>query len=148
MSERDVLQRRATTGAPEAADTGGAQGGDWRMQIARQRRAIERRDQSQGAQSEAGEVESPQEKAQAGLKSGGGEKLPHLDQIQKAFGDHDVSGVSSHVGGEAAKASKSLNAQAFAHGDKVAFARSPDLHTAAHEAAHIVQQRAGGGPAG
>ena len=36
-----------------------------------------------------------------------------------------------------------MGAQAFATGDHVAFANSPDLHTAAHEAAHVVQQRAG-----
>ena len=28
-------------------------------------------------------------------------------------------------------------------GDKIAFASAPSLHTAAHEAAHVVQQRAG-----
>ncbi|HTE55742.1 MAG TPA: hypothetical protein VK698_33035, partial [Kofleriaceae bacterium] len=32
---------------------------------------------------------------------------------------------------------------AYAIGDRVAFARSPDLHTAAHEAAHVIQQRGG-----
>ena len=40
-------------------------------------------------------------------------------------------------------ASKQLGAKAFATGNKVAFADSPDLHTAAHEAAHVVQQRSG-----
>jgi hypothetical protein len=36
-----------------------------------------------------------------------------------------------------------MGAQAFATGDKVAFGGAPDLHTAAHEAAHVVQQRDG-----
>jgi hypothetical protein len=36
-----------------------------------------------------------------------------------------------------------MGAQAYATGDQVAFAESPSLHTAAHEAAHVVQQRAG-----
>ena len=37
-----------------------------------------------------------------------------------------------------------MGADAFATGEQVAFAaRSPTLHTAAHEAAHVVQQRAG-----
>ena len=36
-----------------------------------------------------------------------------------------------------------MGASAFATGDRVAFADAPDLHTAAHEAAHVVQQRAG-----
>lgn len=36
-----------------------------------------------------------------------------------------------------------MGAQAFATGNHVAFAGAPDLHTAAHEAAHVVQQRVG-----
>jgi hypothetical protein len=36
-----------------------------------------------------------------------------------------------------------MDAHAFAARDHVAFAGAPDLHTAAHEAAHIVQQRGG-----
>ena len=75
--------------------------------------------------------------------AGTGEVLPFLDQIQASFGAHDVGGVRAHVGGEAANASRQLGATAFATGRDVAFASSPDLHTAAHEAAHVVQQRAG-----
>jgi len=69
--------------------------------------------------------------------------LPHLGSIQRAFGHHDVSGVSAHVGGPAAEASRSVGAEAYATGNHVAFAVAPSLHTAAHEAAHVVQQRAG-----
>jgi hypothetical protein len=36
-----------------------------------------------------------------------------------------------------------MGAAAFATGNHVAFGAAPDLHTAAHEAAHVVQQRAG-----
>lgn len=36
-----------------------------------------------------------------------------------------------------------MGAEGFAVGDRVAFAKSPSLFTAAHEAAHVVQQRAG-----
>lgn len=36
-----------------------------------------------------------------------------------------------------------MGVAAFATGAHVAFGRSPDLHTAAHEAAHVVQQRGG-----
>jgi hypothetical protein len=43
----------------------------------------------------------------------------------------------------AASASREMGAQAYATGDAAAFASAPDLHTAAHEAAHVVQQRAG-----
>ncbi|PKN54036.1 MAG: hypothetical protein CVU56_28665, partial [Deltaproteobacteria bacterium HGW-Deltaproteobacteria-14] len=75
--------------------------------------------------------------------AGGGGRLPHLDRIQAAFGAHDVSGVQAHVGGAARAASEAIGAEAYATGSHVAFRGAPDLHTAAHEAAHIVQQRAG-----
>lgn len=74
---------------------------------------------------------------------GSGGTLPHLSAIQHSFGRHDVSGVSAHVGGPAASASKSMGAEAYATGNDVAFTSAPTLHTAAHEAAHVVQQRAG-----
>ncbi len=74
---------------------------------------------------------------------GSGSALPHGDAIQAAFGRHDVSGVQAHTGGAAAEANKSMGAEAYASGNNIAFKGAPDLHTAAHEAAHIVQQRAG-----
>jgi hypothetical protein len=85
---------------------------------------------------------SMQDVAAEGL-SGAPVSLPHGDLIQRAFGRHDVSGVQAHVGGPAAAASEQMGAQAYATGSSVAFKHSPDLHTAAHEAAHIVQQRGG-----
>jgi hypothetical protein len=75
--------------------------------------------------------------------TGGATALPHLAPIQQAFGRHDVGHVRAHVGGAAAEGAAAMGASAFAVGDHVAFAGSPDLHTAAHEAAHVVQQRAG-----
>ena len=36
-----------------------------------------------------------------------------------------------------------MGAEAYATGDQIAFRSQPDLHTAAHEAAHVIQQRAG-----
>ena len=69
--------------------------------------------------------------------------LPHGDNIQAAFGPHDVSGIQAHVGGAAADACGKMGASAYATGNQVAFAGQPDLHTAAHEAAHVVQQRQG-----
>jgi len=83
-----------------------------------------------------------QAKAQEGVK-GAGQQLPHLDRIQAAFGQHDVSGAKAHVGGDAKTASEGIGARAYASGNDVAFGDSPDLHTAAHEAAHVVQQKAG-----
>lgn len=76
--------------------------------------------------------------------SGSGGSLPHLDAIQMSFGHHDVSSVQAHTDSAAAQASASLGAHGYASGNHVAFADSaPSLHTAAHEAAHVVQQRAG-----
>ena len=75
--------------------------------------------------------------------SGSGGALPHYERIQAAFGTHDISGVRAHVGGAAGEASAAIGAEAYATGDRVAFRSPPDLHTAAHEAAHVVQQRAG-----
>ncbi len=69
--------------------------------------------------------------------------LPHLDRIQAAFGHHDIGHVRAQVGGDGAAAAGAIGAEAYAIGDRVAFAAAPDLHTAAHEAAHTVQQGAG-----
>ena len=82
------------------------------------------------------------EAAAAGVAGSGG-RLPHLQRIQESFGRHDVSAVQSYVGGQARRASESIGAEAYATGDRVAFRDSPSLHTAAHEAAHVVQQRGG-----
>jgi Domain of unknown function (DUF4157) len=75
--------------------------------------------------------------------AGSGGPLPHADMIQRAFGRHDVSGVRAHVGGAAESASREIGAHAYATGNQVAFAHAPSLHLAAHEAAHVVQQRGG-----
>ncbi|MCA9518899.1 MAG: DUF4157 domain-containing protein, partial [Myxococcales bacterium] len=71
--------------------------------------------------------------------AGSGSSMPHGDAIQSAFGRHDVSGIQAHVGGKAAEASSAIGAEAYATGSSVAFKDAPSLHTAAHEAAHVVQ---------
>lgn len=75
--------------------------------------------------------------------SGSSSALPHLDTIQSSFGVFDVSGISAHSDGAASSATAAMGAEAYATGSSVAFGASPSLHTAAHEAAHVVQQRAG-----
>jgi hypothetical protein len=75
--------------------------------------------------------------------SGAGGPLPHFDAIQRSFGKHDVSGVAAHTDEAAAAASRTIDAVAYTTGNHVAFAERPSLHTAAHEAAHAVQQRSG-----
>jgi hypothetical protein len=85
---------------------------------------------------------SVQARAAEGV-AGAGNPLPHRESIQAAFGRHDVANIEAHVGGEASHAAADIGAQAFASGDHVAFTGPPDLHTAAHEAAHVIQQRGG-----
>lgn len=88
------------------------------------------------------EPEQVQAEAAAGVQGAGG-SLPYLEQIQAAFDPFDIGGIQAHVGGAAATSARAIGAEAYATGDHVAFEKFPDLHTAAHEAAHVVQQRAG-----
>jgi hypothetical protein len=74
---------------------------------------------------------------------GVGAPYPFRAQIQSGFGRHDIGHLHAHTGSRAAAAARAIGARAFAYGDRVAFDGAPDLHTAAHEAAHVVQQRAG-----
>jgi uncharacterized protein DUF4157 len=82
------------------------------------------------------------EAAQRGT-SGASGPLPFLEVIQRSFGKHDVSDVSAHTDGAAASAARAIDATAFTTGRHVAFANRPSLRTAAHEAAHVIQQRGG-----
>ena len=75
--------------------------------------------------------------------SGAGGSLPHLKELSRAFGKHDLSGVKAHCDGPAARGAASLGTIAYARGEHVAFAGPPSLRVAAHEAAHVVQQRSG-----
>lgn len=79
--------------------------------------------------------------AAAGVEGASG-RLPHHDRIQAAFGRHDLSGVSVASDAAAAGASAELGARAYAFGNRIALPEA-DLRTEAHEAAHVVQQRAG-----
>lgn len=81
--------------------------------------------------------------AAAGVQGSSG-TLPHIDKIQASFGRHDLSNVRAYKGSSAASAAKEIGAHAYTTGNKVAFTSSnPDLYLAAHEAAHVVQQRSG-----
>src|SRR6185503_10169410 len=75
--------------------------------------------------------------------SNAADRLPHVDRIQAAFGDHDVSHVRAAVGGDGGAAAQQMGARAYTIGDRVAFREAPDLRLAAHEATHVVQQRGG-----
>jgi hypothetical protein len=107
-------------------------------------RAAQRK--SNGGEAEAGPAQaddaSVHQAAQDGL-SGTAGPLPHQAAIQRSFGRHDVSHVKAHGDAAAARGAAAMGAEAFASGDRVAFQGAPSLHTAAHEAAHVVQQRGG-----
>jgi len=75
--------------------------------------------------------------------SGAGGAFPFAAQIQESFGSHDIGGIRAHQGTEASQAASAIGAQAYAMGNNVAFQGATNLQTAAHEAAHVVQQRAG-----
>src|SRR5690606_31790913 len=92
---------------------------------------------------ETSEPEQVHRAAARGVAGCGG-ALPYLEQIQASFGTaHDLSGVRAHIGGASVEASEAIGAEAYATGEDIAFRGQPDLHTVAHEAAHVVQQRAG-----
>ena len=98
------------------------------------------------AKGQAGSLEGADIEAIASSgTSGSGSALPHRAAIQAAFGqNHDISGVRAHTDSAASAATESLGANAFATGNQVAFAPAKaDLHTSAHEAAHVIQQRNG-----
>lgn len=75
--------------------------------------------------------------------AGGGSPMPHADLIQRAFGLHDISTVRAFTGPTADTANRALGARAYAMGEDVVLGQNADLHTVAHEAAHVVQQRHG-----
>ncbi len=123
-----LVQRRYGTG-----------GGAGMASPVQRRYGAESATSSSGAADEGGEAHAI---ASAGVQ-GSGAPLPGLDAVQSSFGRHDVSGIQAHVGGDAGAAAQAIGAEAYATDNHVAFRSTPDLHTAAHEAAHVVQQRGG-----
>lgn len=80
--------------------------------------------------------------AREGVQTPSG-SLPFGGQIQAAFGRHDIGRIQAHQGSEATRSATAMGARAYATGEHVVFAGNPDLRTAAHEAAHVLQQRGG-----
>lgn len=71
--------------------------------------------------------------------------LPHRAELERAFGER-LDGIQAYTG--AGKVLDRLGAHAAASGDVLAFAdQQPDLYTAAHEVAHVLQHRGAGGSA-
>ncbi|SEQ06938.1 eCIS core domain-containing protein [Nitrosomonas ureae] len=80
--------------------------------------------------------------ASEGLR-GAERSLPGQELIQSSFGRHDISNTRVQVSGPAEQANERLGSRAYTRGDRIAFKEEPDLKLAAHEAAHVVQQRRG-----
>ncbi len=75
-----------------------------------------------------------------GIRGPGG-PLPYFEHIQRSFGRFDLSQVVTHTDDAARASARDIGADAFAIGRHVAFDGSPSLRIAAHEAAHVIQQR-------
>ncbi|MCG8420274.1 MAG: DUF4157 domain-containing protein [Proteobacteria bacterium] len=58
-----------------------------------------------------------------GVRDGGGQ-LPHLAQIQRSFGQHDITGVRAHTDSRGNAAAKAMGAEAYATDNHIAFASS------------------------
>jgi len=89
-----------------------------------------------------GRAANPLQVADQGAQ-GSGSQLPYLDKIQASFGRHDVSNVQAFTGTRAQSAARDLGAHAYAMDNRVVLGSKSDLHTVAHEAAHVIQQRGG-----
>lgn len=101
---------------------------------------------SGGVQRKTAGVEPGTEQIHASAQRGvstASSPLPHAGTIQRLFGRHDISRVKAHVGADATASARDMGAQAYAMGDHVVLGDAADLHTVAHEAAHVVQQRSG-----
>lgn len=83
-------------------------------------------------------------KAEAGNDAGVQTRpLPYFADIQRSFGRFSLAGAEAVIGGSAETANDRWGSSAFTRNDRILFKQAPDLHTAAHEAAHIIQQRSG-----
>ena len=83
-----------------------------------------------------------QQVAQEGIQTPSS-TLPFVKRIQQSFGRHNISQIQAHLGPGATKSAETIQAAAYTTRNHVVFAGVPSLHTVAHEATHVVQQRAG-----
>jgi hypothetical protein len=95
------------------------------------------------AQRTAGQARAMHSVARQGLGDPAG-PYPHGARIRAAFGAYAPSGLSAHMGPAARAASGALSAGGYVLNGRAVFAERPSLHTAAHEAAHMVHQAHGG----
>nr|HPH67630.1 DUF4157 domain-containing protein [Kofleriaceae bacterium] len=69
--------------------------------------------------------------------------MPFAADIQRSFGEHDISHIEAYSDASAMAGTKAMGAGAFASGNKIVLGDKQDKHTVAHEVAHVMQQRAG-----
>jgi hypothetical protein len=147
MSQDHLVQKKSAAPAESSTEAAGSTSGGGRVQFRGQGEIpAVGGGFGQGQGSATDEAYSATHDIAAHGVSGGGGDLPHRAAIEQSFGEEHagtVRGISAHVGGNAATATGALGAQAYASGNSVAFGSSPDLHTAAHEAAHVIQQKGG-----
>lgn len=93
--------------------------------------------QPRAARTEAAPTPEPEAAATAALPGLAVRRKMGLDAIQAPFGQHDFSNVVAHAGSAAGQ----LGAAAFATGQHIALGEVGGALP--HEAAHVVQQRAG-----
>ncbi len=137
------VEEKGARGA-ETHEAQGETAEDLHHDVRRMKRAVQRRAAARAREPSEAEM---QRAAQTGTRGAGGD-LPHLAAVQRSFGRHDLSGLKAHTDGAAVRGAEAMNAEAFTSGEHVAFAGAPSLHTAAHEAAHYIQQRNGASPSG
>jgi Domain of unknown function (DUF4157) len=144
-----VVQRRATTDQPsppsvhDAAANGAAPpSSPHRIKMVDLFGRVQGTDVQRRATSAGPSPTSVHEAAAQGVATPSS-PLPHTNTIQRAFGHHDVSSIQAHQGPAATASAQTMGAQAYATGNHVVLGGSADLHTVAHEAAHVVQQRGG-----
>lgn len=143
MAPREVQRRSTTSSAAPPTATAAWAASDLAEPFALHLTPVQRAAERAAAAADVDAAVHVHTAAAHGVAGPGG-PLPHAAEIQRAFGaDHDISSITAHVGGAAAIAAEALGAQAFATGSHVAFAAPPDLHLAAHEAAHVIQQQSG-----
>ena len=78
-----------------------------------------------------------------GDSGGGSSGLPHRAALESGFGV-DLSGIDAHTGGSEGQALLDKGKAASTTGNKMQFADTPTLETAAHEVAHAVLGHGGG----
>ena len=79
----------------------------------------------------------------AARTSAGSAGLPHLDRLQPLFAGHDLRRIRVSDTSSDAETRRRVRAHAFTQGDRVSMPRDASVELAAHEAAHVVQQRSG-----